>query len=318
MMAEEKKAAMLFPGQGSQYIGMGKDIAGEFPIAKEMFEEADEILGFRLSRLCFDGDEEILRQTRNAQPAILMVSLVVAAILKAEQGIEPAVVAGHSLGEYSALAAAGVFDWRDALRIVRKRGELMFEAGLDDPGTMAAVLGMKLEEVEDICREVSNGGIVVVANINSPGQIVVSGHIGAVERAMKLAEERGARKVVKLNVSGAFHSPLVASAQDELVSYIKQFPINDSPVDVICNADAKAIRSKEEIVDALSRQLTSPVRWLDSMRLLIDRWQGPVYEVGPGRVLSGLMKRIDRGYPVQTVGTVEEILRIIAPEIEIG
>jgi len=317
-MADDKRVAMLFPGQGSQYVGMGKDIAEEFPLAKEIFEEADEILGFRISRLCFDGDEDILRQTRNAQPAILLVSIAVAEILKAEQGIEPAVVAGHSLGEYSALASAGVFSWQDALRIVRKRGELMFEAGLDEPGTMAAILGLKLEEVEELCKETSDEEIVVVANINCPGQIVISGHVEAVERAMKLAEEKGARRVVKLNVSGAFHSPLVASAQDELVHYIKQFRINDSKIDIICNADAKPVRKKEEIIDALSRQLTSPVRWEESMRLLIDMWDGPVYEVGPGKVLAGLMKRIDRAYPVQTVGTAEEIFKIIAPEIEIG
>ncbi|RKZ06110.1 [acyl-carrier-protein] S-malonyltransferase [bacterium] len=310
--------AMIFPGQGSQFVGMGKDLADEFSLAREMFLEANDILGFNLSKVCFEGDAETLTETRNAQPAILLISSILSAIMKEEEGIEPKMVAGHSLGEYSALVSAGVFDWRDALKIVRRRGELMFEAGLKQPGTMGAILGLSQEEVEEICREASGEEIVVIANINSPGQIVVSGHIGAVKKAMGFATEKGARKVVQLNVSGAFHSPLVASAQNELTSYIREFPMNDSPVGIICNADAKIIHKKEEIIDALSRQLTSPVRWLESMRVLIDNWNGSVLEVGPGRVLAGLMKRIDRAVPVQTVGTVEELMKVIAPEIEMG
>ncbi|OQX85815.1 MAG: [acyl-carrier-protein] S-malonyltransferase [Candidatus Latescibacteria bacterium 4484_7] len=310
--------AMIFPGQGSQFVGMGKDLADEFSLAREMFLEANDILGFNLSKVCFEGDAETLTETRNAQPAILLISSILSAIMKEEEGIEPKMVAGHSLGEYSALVSAGVFDWRDALKIVRRRGELMFEAGLKQPGTMGAILGLSQEEVEEICREASGEEIVVIANINSPGQIVVSGHIGAVKKAMGFATEKGARKVVQLNVSGAFHSPLVASAQNELTSYIREFPMNDSTVGIICNADAKIIHKKEEIIDALSRQLTSPVRWLESMRVLIDNWNGSVLEVGPGRVLAGLMKRIDRAVPVQTVGTVEELMKVIAPEIEMG
>lgn len=309
------KTAMLFPGQGSQFSGMGKDLAGHFPAVARIYEEADDILGFSISKLSFEGEQDVLTETRNAQPAILLHSLAVARVMKDEAGMEPSIAAGHSLGEYSALAAAGAIGDMDALRIVRRRGELMFDAGLRQPGTMAAIIGMETEEVEAICKEASTGDtIVVLANINSPGQIVVSGHIDAVERAMKLAEEKGVRKVVKLNVSGAFHSPLVAPAQDELVEYIKSFDIKDTVADVVCNADAKIVRRREQIIDALSRQLTSPVRWSDSMNLLTTEWNGEILEIGPGKVLSGLMKRIDRARGVEPVGTADQLTRVIERE----
>jgi [acyl-carrier-protein] S-malonyltransferase len=203
----------------------------------------------------------------------------------------------------------------DALRIVRRRGELMFDAGLRQPGTMAAIIGMETEDVRTICEKASTGDtVVVLANINSPGQIVVSGHIEAVDRAMKLAEEKGVRKVIKLNVSGAFHSPLVAPAQDELVEYIKSFEVKDTSADVICNADAKIVTHREQIIDALSRQLTSPVLWSDSMNLLTAEWGGEILEVGPGQVLSGLMKRIDRARTVEPVGTADQLAQFIERE----
>jgi [acyl-carrier-protein] S-malonyltransferase len=309
------KTAMLFPGQGSQFTGMGKDLAGQFPAVARIYEEADEILGFSVSKLSFEGDADVLTETRNAQPAILLHSLAVARVMKDEAGLEPSIAAGHSLGEYSALAAAGALDDMDALRIVRRRGELMFDAGLRQPGTMAAIIGMETEDVRAVCEEASTGDtVVVLANINSPGQIVVSGHIEAVDRAMKLAEEKGVRKVVKLNVSGAFHSPLVAPAQEELVDYIKSFEIRDISADVVCNADAKVVKRREQIIDALSRQLTSPVLWSDSMKLLAAEWGGEILEVGPGRVLSGLMKRIDRARTVGTVGTADQLSQVIERE----
>lgn len=309
------KTAMLFPGQGSQFSGMGKDLAGQFPAVARIYEEADDILGFGISKLSFDGEQDVLTETRNAQPAILLHSLAVARVMKDEAGMEPSIAAGHSLGEYSALAAAGAIDDMDALRIVRRRGELMFDAGLRQPGTMAAIIGMETEDVQAVCEEASTGDtIVVLANINSPGQIVVSGHIEAVDRAMKLAEDKGVRKVVKLNVSGAFHSPLVAPAQDELVEYIKSFDIKDTTADVVCNADAKIVTSREQIIDALSRQLTSPVRWSDSMTLLNSEWDGEILEVGPGKVLSGLMKRIDRTRSVEPVGTADQLAQVIERE----
>lgn len=313
------KTAMIFPGQGSQYVGMGHDLVQNFPRATAIYEEADDVLRYPISRLCFQGTPEVLRETRNAQPAILLHSLAVVKILRQEGGVDPAIVAGHSLGEYSALVAAGVLDEMDALMIVRKRGELMFDAGVKQPGTMAAIMGVKEEDVQDMCSEASgNGKIVVIANINSPEQIVISGHIEAVEKAMKFAEEHNAKKVVALNVSGAFHSPLIAPAQEELVAYIKEFSFNDAGVRIICNADAKIIHRREDIIDALSRQLTSPVRWQESMEVLLKSWDGSVMEVGPRRVLTGLMRRINRSRAVQSVGTVEELEKVVAPEIEMA
>jgi len=309
------KTAMIFPGQGSQFVGMGKDLFENFPAITALYEEADDILGFRISKLSFEGDADELTETRNAQPAILLHSLAVAEVMKQEAGIEPAIAAGHSLGEYSALAAAGAIDDMDALRIVRRRGELMFEAGLRQPGTMAAIIGMETDEVRAICEEASTGdAVVVLANINSPGQIVVSGNIEAVERAMKAAESKGARKVVRLNVSGAFHSPLVAPAQDELVEYIRSFDIRDTSAGVVCNADARIVTRREQIIDALSRQLTSPVLWSDSMKLLTAEWSGEILEVGPGQVLTGLMKRIDRARKVEPVGTADQLAQAIERE----
>jgi len=294
---------------------MGKDLAAQFPAVAGIYEEADDILGFSISKLSFEGDADVLTETRNAQPAILLHSLAVARVMKDEAGLEPAIAAGHSLGEYSALAASGAVDVMDALRIVRRRGELMFEAGLRQPGTMAAIIGMETGEVRDICEEASSGDrIVVLANINSPGQIVVSGHIEAVEMAMKLAGDKGARKAVRLNVSGAFHSPLVAPAQDELVEYIKSFDIRDIQTGVVCNADAKIVNSRAQIIDALSRQLTSPVLWSDSMRLLTAEWGGEILEIGPGQVLSGLMKRIERDRKVEPVGTADQLAQVIERE----
>ena len=312
------KAALIFPGQGSQFIGMGSDLAKAYPRIRELFLEADDTLGFPISELCFGGDPATLTQTRNAQPAILLHSIAVGELLMEGGGVEPVAVAGHSLGEYSALVAAGVLGPMDALRIVRKRGELMFEAGIKQPGTMAALIGLERGDADAICGEVSSpDSIVVVANVNSPGQIVVSGHVEAVERAMVLASDRGAKKVVRLNVSGAFHSPLVQSAQQELVAYIEQFSLADARVDLICNADARVVRTREEIVDALSRQLTSPVLWYDSIKLLFDMWDGPVIEAGPGKVLKGLARRIDSSRAVETVGMAGELEKYVAPSVEI-
>jgi [acyl-carrier-protein] S-malonyltransferase len=308
---------MIFPGQGSQFVGMGKDLVERFPRVKALYEEADETLGYPLSRLCFAGNPDVLTETRNAQPAILLHSVAAARVLREEGGIEPAIVAGHSLGEYSALVVAGVLSPMDALMIVRKRGELMFEAGLVRPGTMAAVIGLDTAEVEAACAEASRGeAVVVIANINSPGQIVISGHIEAVGRGMARCSERGAKKVVPLTVSGAFHSPLVRPAQQELVRYFGNFLFEDAGIGIVCNVDATVIHRKGEIIDALSRQLTSPVRWSDSMKVLLGKWGGEIIETGPGGVLAGLMRRIDRTRRVRTAGSTGELEGIIAPLTE--
>lgn len=308
------KAAFIFPGQGSQHVGMGKDLVAAYPRARELYEKADETLGIPISRLSFEGDAETLTATKNAQPALLLHSIAAARILKEEGGVEPSIVAGHSLGEYSALVAAGAVDEMDALRIVRRRGELMYDAGLRQPGTMAAIIGLERPDIEAVCREASNGEVVVIANVNSPGQMVISGNTGAVERAIQGAQAKGAKRIIPLNVSGAFHSPLVASAQNELIEYIGNFTFRDARFGVVCNADARVIMKKEEIIDALSRQLTSPVLWSDSMVVLCRQWSGPILEVGPGKVLAGLLKRIDGSRSVQNAGTAEELARFLARE----
>ncbi len=304
--------AFVFPGQGSQSPQIG--VPWRAHPSWGVVEEASDSTGVDVGRLLCDADGDELLDTANAQLSTYVVSVMIGRALCAA-GVEPQNVAGHSLGEYSALVAANALDGMDALKIVRKRGELMFDAGTRQPGTMAAIIGLERPDVEAVCRESSRAGeVVVVANVNSPGQIVVSGSIDAVGRACAAAQARGAKKTIPLNVSGAFHSPLVAGAQKDLVEYIKSFAIRDASVGVVCNADARIVAKKDEIVDALSRQLTSPVLWSDSMALLLASWGGPVLEVGPGKVLSGLLKRIDGARSVRTVGTAEELERSFADE----
>jgi [acyl-carrier-protein] S-malonyltransferase len=313
-----KRSAMIFPGQGSQFVGMGKDLAENYPSSALIYREADDVLGFSISRLCFSGDDKELTKTKNAQPAIFLHSMAVVKILDEEAGVKPSIVAGHSLGEYSALAAAGVLAPMDALKIVRKRGELMYQAGLNSPGTMAAIIGLRGEEVESVCSDIpEREGVVIPANYNCPGQVVISGNINAVKEAMRKAEEYGAIKVVPLNVSGAFHSPLVASAQKELVDYIDEFDFAGTGVDVICNVDASVVHDRDRIIDNLSRQLTNPVRWWDSMKVMLERSEGDIIEAGPGKVLRGLMKRIERKRKVMSAGTVDELQKVIETAVEI-
>lgn len=291
------KTAFIFPGQGSQYVGMGKDFYEQDASSRSLFERADAILGVSLSRICFEGPEEELRQTRNTQPAIFLHSIVA---LRSMNGVQPDMVAGHSLGEYTALVAAGALTFEDGLHLVRLRGELMQRAGEEQPGTMAAIVGLLPEAVEEICREASRAGIVQAANFNSPGQIVISGSVEGVRTGMELAKARGAKMVKELVVSGAFHSPLMASARDGLKKKLDATPLRDAQMPVYCNVTGEPVTRAEEIRDVLFRQLTSPVRWEESIVHMVRDGADRFIEIGPGKVLQGLVKRIAPS--VQTLG----------------
>jgi len=298
-----KQVAFLFPGQGSQSVGMGKELFDQFKVAKEVFEEADDVLHFPLSRLCFEGPEEALKLTENTQPAVLTASIAALRVLQSERGIEPKFTAGHSLGEYSALVAAGALTFAEAVQIVRLRGKFMQEAVPVGEGTMAAVLGMERQEVEQICHEASNGEVIAPANFNCPGQIVIAGHTRAVERAIALVKQRG-KKAMLLQVSAPFHSPLMKPAGMRLREVLETISIQSIKTPVVTNVEAKANTDSERVKPLLVDQVSNPVRWEESMRWMIGEGIERVLEVGPGKVLSGLMKRID---PNVTVGNVEDV-----------
>jgi [acyl-carrier-protein] S-malonyltransferase len=284
---------MLFPGQGSQSPGMGKDLAEKFQVAREVFEEADDALGFSISRLCFEGPAEDLQLTENTQPSILAVSVAAFRALESTGAPAPAFVAGHSLGEYSALVAAGVLDLSDALRTVRARGRYMQEAVPVGAGAMAAVLGGELSDVERVCMEASGGEVCSVANINSPGQVVIAGNAAAVDRAIELLKGV-AKRVIKLNVSAPFHCALMKPAQDRLALDLEQLNFNEPKFPVVTNVDARITTAPNELRDSLIRQVSAPVRWVESMQLLVQNGVDTVVEVGPGKVLSGLMRQTSR------------------------
>ena len=283
------KVAYIFPGQGSQYVGMGKDLFSEFPAAKEVFQKADATLGFSLSKICFEGPEEELKKTKNTQPAIFLHSLAVWKILDPK---DAAMVAGHSLGEYSALVAAGALTFEDALKLVRLRGELMQKAGEENPGTMAAIVGLDAQVVGEVCCTAWKEGIVQAANFNSPGQIVISGSVSGVRKGMELAKERGAKLVKELVVSGAFHSPLMQSAKDGLKAALDKVEIRDAKIPVYANVTAKPVQEANEIRTLLFEQVTSPVRWHETIMNMAADGATSFIEVGPGKVLQGLVKRI--------------------------
>lgn len=298
---------LLFPGQGSQFVGMGRDLAASSDAARRTFEEADEVLGFALSQLCWEGPEEELTATSNAQPAILVHS--VAAYRAAVDSIgDVALAAGHSLGEFSAWVTAGAVSFADGVRTVRRRGELMYEGGQARPGTMAALLGLDDAEAERVCREASGAdGECVPANYNSPGQIVISGDVAAVERAMVLAKDAGAKRALRLNVSGAFHSPLMRVAEDGLRAQLDSVEIGAPAFPVVSNVTAEPVTNAADARRLLVEQLTSPVRWTESVRTMVAQGVTSFVEVGPGSVLSGLVRRIEKGVPTRTIGTAAEL-----------
>jgi [acyl-carrier-protein] S-malonyltransferase len=300
-MTNSNTIALLFPGQGSQTVGMGKDLAEKFPLARQTFDEADDALGYKLSQLCFEGPEDQLRLTEITQPAILTVSVAALRVLESRIP-KPAYVAGHSLGEYSAHVASGTFAFAHALRTVRNRGKYMQEAVPVGVGAMAAILGMDLEKVTAVCNDAAQGEVCQPANINSPEQIVISGNTAAVERAAKLADERGAKKARLLPVSAPFHCSLMKPAQDRLEADLNALKMQKPVVPVACNVDAALVADELRARDTLVRQVTGSVKWDQCMRLLMGLGVETFIEVGPGKVLWGLLRQIDRSKTCLTVG----------------
>lgn len=298
--------AFQFPGQGSQAVGMGASLADAYPEARAVFEEADDALGFELSRLCWEGPEEELKRTENAQPALLAHGVAAARVLVA-RGVEPVAAAGHSLGEFSAHVAAGSLEFADAVRLVRVRGEAMAEAGRERQGSMAAVIGMQEADVERLCEEAGAGETLVPANYNSPGQIVISGATDAVRRAVGMAKERGARIAIELQVSGAFHSPLMAPAVEPLAAALAEVAVRSPRIPVVANVDASPVGGPDEIRRRLIDQVTGAVRWTDCVLALRDLGARRFIEPGPGNVLTGLLRRIDRSLEGQPVGAAEQV-----------
>jgi [acyl-carrier-protein] S-malonyltransferase len=301
------KIAYIFPGQGSQAVGMGKDLADNFPAAKEIFEQADEALEFPLSAMCFEGNEEDLQLTANTQPAILATSIAAYRAMVNEGFPPPAFVAGHSLGEYSALVAAGVLDFADAVRTVRKRGPYMQEAVPVGVGAMAAIVGLDVETIEKGCAEAAAGQICGPANINSPTQVVIAGNSEAVDRACEILKGKGAKRAIKLNVSAPFHCGLMMPAEERLAVDLGELTYGEFLFPIVHNVHAEENSDAGKVSEMLKRQVSSPVKWLQSMQRLRALGVEKFVEVGPGKVLSGLLRHIDREVTTASVGDVSSL-----------
>jgi [acyl-carrier-protein] S-malonyltransferase len=302
------KRAFIFPGQGSQYVGMAKDLFENSVEAKEMIRTAEEAIGLTISHTMFNGPEDALKQTDITQPAIFIHSVILGSIIRT---MDPDMVAGHSLGEYSALVAAKAIQFYDAVQLVRLRGSAMLLAGIEQKGTMAAIVGLSSALVEEICIDASVNGIVQCANFNSPGQIVISGSIEGVKSAMEIAKTRGAKLVKELVVSGAFHSPLMASAKEILKLKLDRTPFYDAKIPVYANVTAKPIHQKEEIKNLLYQQLDNPVRWEETIVNMINDGADEFYEIGPGNVLQGLVKRINPEVKVIGIDKYSDVERYL-------
>ena len=304
---QKSKIAYLFPGQGSQAVGMGKDLADNFSAAREVFEQADDALEFPLAAMCFEGNEEDLQLTANTQPAILATSVAAYRAIESEGLPAPAFVAGHSLGEYSALVAAGVLDFADALRTVRRRGTYMQEAVPIGVGAMAAVLGLDIETIEEGCAEASQGQVCSPANINSPSQVVIAGNSEAVDRACEILKTKGAKRAIKLNVSAPFHCGLMMPAEERLAVDLQELSYGDFRFPIVHNVDAEANDDSQKVADMLKRQVSSPVMWLQSIENMRASGVERFVEIGPGKVLTGLLRQIDREAGAANVENAETL-----------
>lgn len=309
------KIAFLFPGQGSQAVGMGKDLVDTYPTAKAIFQEANDALGFDLSKLCFEGPEDDLKLTTNTQPAILTTSIAALRVFQEQIGLDVSFVAGHSLGEYSALVCAGALSFADAVRTVRKRGQFMQEAVPVGVGTMAAIMNLEQTKIEELCQQVSKPeNVVMLANLNSPDQYVISGHVDAVNQVVELAKAAGAKRAMLLPVSAPFHSSLMKPAAERLAEVLRGITFNDLTIPLINNAETEILNSGATARESLVRQMYKSVQWETSMRKLIEQGVTTFIEIGPGKVLTGLLKRIEKtatGLNVSDVKSIESVVQTL-------
>lgn len=299
--------AFVFPGQGAQHAGMGKELAGNFSVARHVFEEANDVLGFDLAKLCFEGPEDELKLTANTQPAILTTSIAALQVMQQEAGLVADYVAGHSLGEYSALVAAGAMTFSDAVSVVHQRGKFMQQAVAVGEGAMAAILGIDSELLEKVCAEAAQGQVVSAANYNSPGQIVIAGHTAAVNRAIELAKDNGAKKAMLLPVSAPFHCALMMPAGERLASVLEHVVFQPLNIPVVTNVEARANADHSRIRELLVAQVSAPVRWDASVLTMVDQGVERFIEIGPGKVLSGLIRRIERKMAIANIEDVASL-----------